>query len=406
MKAYKLGDVIENFDSLRVPLSENQRNERLGKYRYFGAQEVIGYIDDYIFDGEYILVAEDGNNLISGNKPLCTLVEGKFWVNNHAHIIKANDESNTKYILYLLNNINIRGYVTGSAQPKLTQANLNKIKIQLPDVNIQNNIAHKIFTFDRKINLNYQLISTLEEYSQLNFHKWFVDFNFPDKEGKPYKDNGGEMYEVDGKMIPIGWKNIVIGDMVSQTISGDWGNKEKEEGLLEVLCIRGADIPNWNNGEVIDTPIRFIKRTNNHKKMLTHGDIIIEASGGSPIQSTGRTVLIRDSILKNVKRPVYCSNFSKIIRPKSDKTSAYLYYLLKNLYKRGVFFHYEGKTTGIKNLLLQSLMDNFNIYKPSDDVLKKFEDVAGLIMDKIYMLGKENELLKETRNLLIKKLIK
>lgn len=89
LRIVTIKEVTDNFDNQRKPLSVTQRQNLNKEYRYFGAQGVIDYVDDYLFDGKYILVAEDGENLKSQKNDICTYVEGQFWVNNHAHIIKA-----------------------------------------------------------------------------------------------------------------------------------------------------------------------------------------------------------------------------------------------------------------------------------------------------------------------------
>ena len=104
-KTYRLGDIISNFDKKRVPLSSMQRANRQGEYRYFGAQGVIDYIDDYIFDGTYMLVAEDGENLKSKKQNIAQIVSGQFWVNNHAHILQVKSDFNL-YYLCLFENFN------------------------------------------------------------------------------------------------------------------------------------------------------------------------------------------------------------------------------------------------------------------------------------------------------------
>ena len=138
----KLGDVIEIYDYKRVPLSSKQRKERPGSYPYYGASGIIDYIDDYIFDGRYLLVAEDGENLNSRNTPIAFLASGKFWVNNHAHIIRGiSGEADDYFLMNYLQASNISGYITGAAQPKLSQANLKIIKIRMPQYEIQRKIA-------------------------------------------------------------------------------------------------------------------------------------------------------------------------------------------------------------------------------------------------------------------------
>jgi type I restriction enzyme S subunit len=129
----KLGDVIDLFDSQRVPLNSRQRQERQGKFPYYGAQGIIDHIDGYIFDGRYILVAEDGENLNSKKLPFALFATGKFWVNNHAHILRGKPGiADDTFLLACLNYADIKPLVTGAAQPKLSQGNLRLIEIPLP----------------------------------------------------------------------------------------------------------------------------------------------------------------------------------------------------------------------------------------------------------------------------------
>jgi len=131
-----LGQVSINFDRLRKPLSGINRNQRRGIYPYYGAAKIIDYIDNYIFNGEYLLIAEDGSVITADNKPVLQLVDGKFWPNNHTHVIQGKVPISTKYLNLVLSNYDISGHITGAAQPKITQENLNRIKIIVPQAPI------------------------------------------------------------------------------------------------------------------------------------------------------------------------------------------------------------------------------------------------------------------------------
>ena len=146
-----IGSCAEILDSKRVPLSERQRSEQKGNFPYCGANGVIDYIGDYIFDGEYILVAEDGGNY-EKFQDSAYLMSGKFWVNNHAHIIKAiNSASTNRFLLYWLNYADLRKYVTGSTRTKLNQDRLRDIILPLPPIREQQSIAEILWVVDRKI---------------------------------------------------------------------------------------------------------------------------------------------------------------------------------------------------------------------------------------------------------------
>lgn len=120
---------VRNFDGDRIALSKNVREFRKGKYPYYGATEIVDYVDDFIFDGKYILIGEDGANLLSKTKKLAFIASGKFWVNNHAHVVQPLVGIRIEYLTYYFNSLTLNEYVTGTAQPKLTQTNLNRIPI-------------------------------------------------------------------------------------------------------------------------------------------------------------------------------------------------------------------------------------------------------------------------------------
>lgn len=126
------GNCTLNYDGKRVPLSKLVRSSRKGEYRYYGATEVVDFIDDYIFEGRYLLIGEDGANLLTKSKPLAHITEGKFWVNNHAHVVQAVEDISLDYLCHFFNSLHLDQFVTGTAQPKLTQANLNKIPVSIP----------------------------------------------------------------------------------------------------------------------------------------------------------------------------------------------------------------------------------------------------------------------------------
>lgn len=153
----RLGDVVVLEDSKREPLSSLQRQNRRGKYPYYGAQGIVDYLDDYSFEGDYLLIAEDGENLRSRKQPIANAVSGRFRVNNHAHVLKATNKCNLVYLRHLLNHRDISAYVTGSTQPKLSQANLLAMELPLPSISTQNAVAALLKSFDDKVEFNARL---------------------------------------------------------------------------------------------------------------------------------------------------------------------------------------------------------------------------------------------------------
>ena len=177
LKYYRFDEVTVNFDKKRVPLSSAQRSNRGGEFPYYGAQGVIDHIDDYIFDGEYLLIAEDGENLKSKKQNIAQIATGKFWVNNHAHIVTGNEKCDTRYLCYLINSMDLSGYITGSAQPKLSQANLNAVQLSMPTLEQQNRIVEYLVAIDNKIALNELINNNLEQQAQDIFDNMFPDIS-------------------------------------------------------------------------------------------------------------------------------------------------------------------------------------------------------------------------------------
>jgi type I restriction enzyme S subunit len=136
--------ITDNFDGRRVPLKSTERDKRSGPYPYYGASGIIDDIDDYLFNGEYLLIAEDGANLLSRSTPIAFKASGKFWVNNHAHIVQTAGGIPLAYLGIFLNGQDLKFFITGSAQPKLTQAALNRIFVPLPPYSEQLRIVAEV----------------------------------------------------------------------------------------------------------------------------------------------------------------------------------------------------------------------------------------------------------------------
>lgn len=142
-----LPEISENMDYKRVPITSGDRN--VGQFPYYGASGIVDYIDNYIFDEPLLLVSEDGANLKDRVTPIAFIAEGKYWVNNHAHVLKFTNFANMTYICHFFNFTNIEKYLTGMAQPKLNQAQLNTIKIPWPPVKMQEQFAALVEQADK-----------------------------------------------------------------------------------------------------------------------------------------------------------------------------------------------------------------------------------------------------------------
>ncbi len=165
----KIGFLFENLDYLRKPISAEQRERNNPQYDYYGASGVIDKIDHYNVDDKVLLIGEDGANLVMRNLPLIYKAEGRFWVNNHAHILKPIN-SDYDYMAHVLEAANYRNYITGSAQPKLSQENLQAVKLPVPPIQEQKAIASylnkKCLEIDSLIAIKQAKIEELKEYKK------------------------------------------------------------------------------------------------------------------------------------------------------------------------------------------------------------------------------------------------
>jgi type I restriction enzyme S subunit len=193
LKLFQLGDVTENHDGRRVPVKGADRKP--GPYPYYGASGVVDFVADYIFDGEYLLIAEDGENLRTRKTPIAFMASGRFWVNNHAHIVRGNGQADTRFLCYYLSHADVSGYLTGSTMPKLTQGAMNRIPVWLPPLDEQRRIAAILGALDDKIELNRKMNRTLEEMAQAIFKSWFIDF-----------DGHDDLVDSEIGPVPRGWE--------------------------------------------------------------------------------------------------------------------------------------------------------------------------------------------------------
>ena len=267
----------------------------------------------------------------------------------------------------------------GSTQPKLPIYGIENFNIKLPSIDNQKRMIKLLNSIDKKIKLNNEINNNLFELLKQKFREKF------------YNEEG---------------KNSYLIDYISNTIGGDWG-KESPEGNnnTKVYCVRGADIPSMEYGNKGNAPIRYILEKNYENKKLNPNNIIIEISGGSPTQSTGRTAYITKSILDMYNFPLLCTNFCRAIEAKSDILSPFVYMNLKLMYEDDIFFNWENGTTGIKNLALNDMLSNLEVKSPNEIDLKDFYLLFNSIINKMSNNSNENIKLEQLRDTLLPKLM-
>ncbi len=380
-KEYKLGDVINVLDNKRIPLSSKERSTRKGNFPYYGAQGIIDYINDFIFNGTYLLIAEDGENLKSQKQDIAQLATGKFWVNNHAHIVESNGLCDIRYLCYLINRMDLSGYITGSAQPKLNQANLLSIIIRLPLLRKQQYIANFISMFDDKIELNRRINENLEQQAQALFKSWFVDF-------EPFKD--GKFVDSELGMIPEGWRVGVFNELV-EILSGFAfkSNTFVEKGKYQLITIKAVQdgLLNISGSNYIN----IIPPKMPQYCFLRKGDILLSLTG-----NVGRTCIVTyDNLLLNQR-------VAKI-KPKNIINRMFLYIILRQLdFKKRLI--YLAKGTAQLNLSPIET-GQIKIIIPSEEYLKKYADMMNSKFDMMLNNSIENIALSELRDTLLPRLM-
>jgi type I restriction enzyme S subunit len=303
----------------------------------------------------------------------------------------------------------------GSTFPNLTRDNLNAYKLFLPKESSQLSINKFLRNIDSKIELNNRINVELEAMAKTLYDYWFVQFDFPmskayaekigkpELAGKPYKSSGGKMiYNTELKReIPEGWEVKALGDWIEKEKAGDWG-KESNQGNYQTLvsCIRGTDINGLHGKGNFNPPTRYILEKNQNK-LLQANDIVIEISGGSPTQSTGRMAYFTESIFERVSNQLICSNFCKAISLKEHRQFFYFAYAWNMLYDNDILFGWEGKTSGIKNLLFDSFIKHYFLPQPPDIILERFNAFVTPIEAAIQKNLKQNDQLASLRDWLL-----
>lgn len=411
MSSIRLGEIGKI--SMCKRILKSQTNEFSGipfyKISTFGGTPTV-YIDEkvYLEYKEKYSYPKKGDILISaaGTIGKTVIFDGEDSYFQDSNIVWIeNDESKvTNQFLYYFLQTNPFITTNGSTIKRLYNDNLRDTKIpNVPSIQQQNQITDILGTLDKKIQTNNQINQELEAMAKTLYDYWFVQFDFPDQNGKPYKSSGGKMvYNPELKReIPEGWGVTTFSNWISDNKTGDWG-KDTSEGnyKLKVDCIRGADINSLSGNGKIDMPTRFILEKNKNK-LLTDFDIVIEISGGSPTQSTGRIVGISENVLNRFELPLICSNFCKAVSLNEQETFYNFVYEWKNLYDNGVLFSWEGKTSGIKNLLFDSFVTNYHIAQPPIGLMEQFFDYASSVDRKIQLLLKQNQELTQLRDWLL-----
>ena len=286
---------------------------------------------------------------------------------------------------------------SGSGQRyTLSVQTIEDMPLLLPSIEEQMRMGELLSNIDRKIEINRALNHNLEALAKQLYDYWFVQFDFPDEQGKPYKSSGGKIKYSDELQIdiPNDWNVCRLNEFVFKNNTGDWGADNPSENSIEIGCIRGADIIKLNN-----LPKRYIK-SNNRAKLLSEWDVVIEVSGGSPVQATGRSAFITPGVIERNGGKITCSNFCHAFSFKDYRESAYFFYIWRMFYDNDIMFNYEGKTSGIKNFMTETFLANRWVKAPKNLIYRFFDTIKSVFAKIDANIAENNDLIKQRDELL------
>ncbi|MBP1593227.1 MAG: restriction endonuclease subunit [Bacteroidetes bacterium] len=365
-KEYKLDEIAEIHNAKRKPLSSMQRETRKGCFPYYGASGIIDNINDYLFDGEYVLISEDGENLSSRQTPIAFKATGKFWVNNHAHIVRGKDDHLNDLIIYFFAGLDLTPYITGAVQPKLSKENLLSIPIWLPkSIQEQAAIASILSSLDDKIDLLNRQNKTLEQLAETLFRQWFVE----------------EAEE--------SWETVAVGSFVKTNIK----TITKEYSFQEIEYL---DTSSLTEGIITETKKIFLKDAPSRaKRLVQNNDILI---------STVRPDQKHYGIINNPAKNLVVSTGFCVIT--CTKINPYFIYLLLTSNEMTQYLHSiaEGSTSTYPSLK-PSDIEKIEFSKPPMSRIIKFGNLAANYWTKIHNNQTQIRTLIQTRNTLLPRLM-
>lgn len=298
-------------------------------------------------------------------------------------LIPKENLTTSKFLYYWLkNNVEyLKNLSVGTTFAEISGQIVKEVEILLPPLEEQRQIAAILSSIDDKIELLHEQNKTLEELAQTLFRHYFIENPNPS------------------------WQNVKLGDLVEETIGGEWGKENPiEDFKVPTYCFRGTDIADLITGLPKKIPLRYIKKAKLEKIEPKSGDILLEISGGTETQSTGRAIYIDDNIKKLFNYPIVFSNFCRLLRAKKIEYSYYLFFYLKYLYGNDEFFAFENGSSGIKNLDYKTLLNNTDCLKPDDEIFSFHKKVV-LYFNKINKNKQQIQTLENMRDILIPKLL-
>ncbi len=329
----------------------------------FGSNGIIGYSDKFNADNATVIIGRVGSYCGS-----IYYSDYKCWVTDNAIVGTAKKNHDSQFLYYLLRNLNLNKHRSGSGQPLLNQGILNSIQTLIPkNINEQRTIAKILSDLDAKIELNHQMNKTLEQIAQVIFKHWFIDFEFPNEKGKPYKSNGSRIVESEKGKIPEGWHISRIGKELKTVLGGT------PDRAVEKYWKKG-NIPWINSGKInefrIIKPSEYITQeglNNSATKLLPKKTVVIAITGAT---------LGKISLLEIES----CSNQSVVGILESEKIfSEYIYFWIKNIIEDIL----SWQTGGAQQHINKANINNSLLLIPEEKVIIEYLEIVKPLFDKI-----------------------
>lgn len=347
-------------------------------------------------------------------------VEQDFWPLNTTLYVRDFKGNDPRFISYFLRDVDFLAYSDKAAVPGLNRNHLHQARVRIPiDLTEQRAIAHILGMLDDRIELNRRANETLESMARTLFKAWFVDFepvraklegrwqrgqSLPGLPSHLFDYFPDRFFESELGEIPEGWEHIPFGALLESSIGGDWGKDVPEGDHSEVVSIiRGTDFPDVSSGGIGKIPTRYTTAKKLASRQLQAGDIVLEISGGSPTQPTGRSIFISESTLERFSNAAVCASFCRRFQPKNRDLGALAFMHLQHLYAAGGTWEYQNQSTGIANFQTTRFLESEMVVVPTAELLRVFSAKANSLLKK--MSSNENLTLAKLRDSLLPKLI-
>lgn len=309
------------------------------------------------------------------------------FTNQSVNVVIPSDKYEEDFVYYLLKislpKVENANPGTASGRHHVSKTNFCAIKVKVPEDKItQQKIASILSAYDDLIENNLKRIKLLEEKAQITFKLLFQKEN----------DN---------------WRSCNLGQIVGYDIGGGWGKELEEQGYEKpAYVIRGTDIDDLPSGKIENVPLRWHKKSNLKSRKLKHGDIVFEVSGGSSTAGVAKSLLITESLLGQFDQPVMSASFCKLMRPEKVQYAHLLYLFLQYLRRNRITEIFEKRSaSNIVNYNWTAFLEYQKIKVPDATTLEKFNKEIEAIYKLIYNTGKQNQLLKEARDILLPRLM-